>query len=163
MNSDLFQYVSLSEAAVQLDIHPFDIARYLAIQKGGMPVELRLNQQQITQIAQGMGLQNWWSEPILMKDDDPKRLLVRELARRILEADWSKPTRADNLNRGLSGQEYTFVRRLINGFIKCNLLLPKSTLTGLVIEKGEHPEWKATLDAIVNAVEFPTEIASVME
>ena len=49
MNSDLFQYVSLSEAAVQLDIHPFDVARYLAIQKGGMPVELRLNQQQITQ------------------------------------------------------------------------------------------------------------------
>ena len=163
MSSDLFQYFSLSEAAVQLDIHPFDIARYLSIQKGGMPVELRLSQQQIVQIAEGMGLQNWWSEPMVLEDDDSERLLVRELARRILEADWSRPTRADNLNRGLSGQEYTFVRRLINGFIKCHLLLPKSTLTGLVIQKGTHSEWTATLERIVTGVEFPSEIASVMK
>lgn len=163
MSSDLFQYFSLSEAAVQLDIHPFDIARYLSIQKGGMPVELRLSQQQIVQIAEGMGLQNWWSEPMVLEDDDSERLLVRELARRILEADWSRPTRADNLNRGLSGQEYTFVRRLINGFIKCHLLLPKSTLTGLVIQKGTHSEWTATLEGIVTGVEFPSEIASVMK
>ena len=76
MSNDLFQYFSLSEAAVQLDIHPFDIARYLSIQKGGMPVELRLSQQQIAHIAEGMGLQNWWSEPMMLEDDDSKRLLV---------------------------------------------------------------------------------------
>ena len=163
MSNDLFQYFSLSEAAVQLDIHPFDIARYLSIQKGGLPVELRLSQQQIAHIAEGMGLQNWWSEPMVLEDDDPKKLLVRELARRILEADWSQPTRADNLNRGLSGEEYTFVRRLINGFIKCDLLLPKSTLTGLVIQKGTHSEWVNVLEEIVSGTEFPTEIASVME
>ena len=40
---------------------------------------------------------------MVLEDEEPKRLLVRELARRILEADWSQPTRADNLNRGLSG------------------------------------------------------------
>ena len=88
-------------------------------------------------------------------------MLVRELARRILEADWSQPTRADNLNRGLSGQEYTFVRRLINGFIKCHLLLPKSTLTGLVIQKGT-----SRLDCNLrrdSGGEFPAEIASVMQ
>ena len=100
---------------------------------------------------------------MLLEDDDSERLLVRELARRILEADWSRPTRADNLNRGLSGQEYTFVRRLINGFIKCRLLLPKSTLTGLVIQKGTHSEWTATLEGIIDGVEFPSEIASVMK
>ena len=98
-----------------------------------------------------------------LEEEDPKRLLVRELARRILEADWSYPTRADNLNRGLSGQEYTFVRRLINAFIKCELLLPKSTLTGLVIQKGTHAQWRDTLEAIVSGTEFPTEIASVMQ
>ena len=33
-----------------------------------MPVELRLSQQQISQIAEGMGLQNWWSEPMVLED-----------------------------------------------------------------------------------------------
>ena len=101
--------------------------------------------------------------PIILKDEDPKRLLVRETARRILEADWSKPTRADVESWTFWARIHLCSKRLINGFIKCNLLLPKSTLTGLVIEKGKHPEWEATLDAIVDAVEFPTEIASVME
>lgn len=162
-HSDLFQYFSLSEAAVQLDIHPFDIARYLSIQKGGMPVELRLNQQQIAQIARGMGLQNWWAEPMTIEDEQPNRLFARELARRILEADWSEPTRADNLNRGLAGQEYTHVRRLINAFIKCHILRSKATLTGLMIQKGDHLEWEKVLENIVNGTHFPTEIASVIE
>jgi len=161
-HNDLFQYFSLSEAAVQLDIHPFDIARYLSIQKGGMPSELRLTQQQITQVAQGMGLQNWWAEPMKLVDENPKKLLCRELARRILEADWTDPTRADNLNRGLSGEQYSFVRRLINAFIKCELLLPKSTLTGLVIQKGRHPEWEAVLSAMIADSEYPVEITSLL-
>lgn len=162
-HSDLLQYFSLSEAAVQMDIHPFDVARYLSIQKGGMPVELRLTQPQIAQIAHGMGLQNWWAEPMTIEDEQPNRLFARELARRILEADWSEPTRADNLNRGLAGQEYTYVRRLINAFIKCSILGSKATLTGLVIQKGEHPDWEQVLENIVNGTHFPTELSSVIE
>jgi hypothetical protein len=156
--SDLFQYFSLSEAAAQLDIHPFDIARYLSLQKGGLPVELRLTPQMISQVAEGMGLQNWWSEPMTIEDENPKKLLIRELSKRILEADWSNATRADNLNRGLAGQEYAFVRRVINAFIKCQLLTPNSTLTGLSIQKGAHPNWDRVLSTMVDGSSFPEEI-----
>ncbi len=163
--SDLVQYYSLSDAAAQLDIHPFDIARYLSIQKGGMPNELRLTHQKISQIAKGMGLQNWWSEPIQLQDDNRQRLLLREMARRILEADWSTATRADNLNRGLEGDEFSFVRRVINSFIRCNLLLPKSTLTGLTIEPGPNEHWSKILQHVVDfeTEHLPTEILDLIE
>ncbi len=163
--SDLIQYYSLSEAAAQLDIHPFDIARYLSIQKSGMPNELRLTHQKISQIAKGMGLQNWWSEPMQVQDENRHRLLLREMARRILEADWSTPTRADNLNRGLEGEDFAFVRRVINALIRCNLLLPKSTLTGLTIEPGPNQDWTSILEQIVHFQKenLPTEILELVE
>ncbi len=160
--NDLFQYYSLSEAAAKLDIHPFDIARYLAIQQGGMPNELRLTPQKISQIAHGMGLQNWWSEPMQIEDAQPKRRLVRELARRVFDADWNVSTRADNLNRGLAGAEYAFVRRCINVFIKCDLLAPEASLTGLNIRKGNHPNWEETMQSIIEAKAFPDEFSSLL-
>ena len=112
----------------------------------------------ISQVAEGMGLQNWWSEPMTIEDENPKKLLIRELSKRILEADWSNATRADNLNRGLAGQEHAFVRRVINAFIKCQFLTPNSTLTGLSIQKGAHPNWDRVLSTMVDGSSFPEEI-----
>ena len=159
--SDIIHYSSLSEVAAQLDIHPFDIARYLALQKSGIPNEMQFSAAQINQMAEGLGLENWWKAPRQIVDDNPNRLLVREMAQRLLNADLSDGTRADNLYRGLQGGEYAFVRSVVSAFIKSQILHPVATLTGLQIHLA-NDESRQRLSKLVTLEEIPTEIEQLL-
>ena len=159
--NDIIHYSSLSEVAAKLDIHPFDIARYLALQKSGIPNEMQFTANQINQMAEGLGLENWWKAPRQIQDDNPERLLIREMAQRLLNADLSSGTRADNLYRGLQGGEYAFVRSVVNAFIKSQILHPVATLTGLQIHLGNDESHKR-LRKIVSMEEFPAEIEQLL-
>jgi hypothetical protein len=159
--NDIIHYSSLSEVAAQLDIHPFDVARYLALQKSGIPNEMQFSSKQITQIAEGLGLENWWKAPRHIADDNPYRLLIREMAQRLLNADLTDGTRADNLYRGLQGGEYSFVRSVVNAFIKSKILHPVATLTGLQIHLSDE-EARKTLKKIVSMEEFPSELEQLL-
>ena len=162
MIDKMFDYYSLSEVAARLDIHPFDLARYLAIQKGGIPNELRFSSAQIDQMAAGLGLQSWWSEPIVLVDENHHRLLIRELARRLLNADIHQGTRADNLYRGLEGADYNFVRKVVNALIKCKLLKPVSTLTGVSVSFVQRDDLDTVLQQIQDGSQFPQEIDTLL-
>ena len=162
MSIQMFDYFSLSEVAARLDIHPFDLARYLALQKGGIPNELRFSATQIEQMALGLGLQSWWSEPIELEDEDRHRLLVRELARRLFNADLQDGTRADNLYRGLEGDDFNFVRRAVNAFIKSGILKPVATLTGLSVSFAQRDDLDSLLQDIQAGTTFPAEITALL-
>lgn len=162
MTDPMFDYYSLSEVAARLDIHPFDLSRYLAIQKGGIPNELRFSSTQIDQMALGLGLQSWWSEPMQLQDDNRNRLLVRELARRLYNADIEQGTRADNLYRGLEGNDYHFVRRVVNAFIKSKILRSFATLTGVSVTFGSRQDLDTVLQQVQNGEAFPAEITALL-
>lgn len=162
MTDPMFDYYSLSEVAARLDIHPFDLSRYLALQKGGIPNELRFSSTQIDQMALGLGLQSWWSESFILEDGNRSRLLIRELARRLYNADIEQGTRADNLYRGLEGNDYNFVRRVVNAFIKCKILRSFATLTGVSVTLGTLDDLDSVLQQIQSGENFPAEIMALL-
>lgn len=162
MGIEQFTRKSLSELAAQLDVHPFDLARYLSLRENGMPAELMFDSKDGAMMAQELRLEAWWKEPFQIEDNNHKRLLIRELASRLLQADLSESTRADNLVRGLTGADFDFVRKAINALILSEILESIPKLTGVELSLSSKGNVRERLQKIVDAQEFPEAINEIL-
>ena len=163
MSAELFYRKSLSDIAAQLDVHPFDIARMMGLRETGLPTELSFEAKDTKDIASELRLEVWWAEPIQIEDDNHHRRLIREFARKLLTADLSQPTRADNMYRGLEGNDFAFIRSVLNTFITLNIVQSVQTLTGIDICLLDGDDTQKILEDIVNATKFPNELDALMQ
>jgi hypothetical protein len=157
MTISVFQKKTLLAVAKELEVNPVYVARYFGFNKG-LPRNLSFTNEEVLAIKQGMGLTIWWKDhDFFIKDDNPSRRLVRELAYRILKTDLSKkPERADNLVRGLQNAHFTLVRSAINEFIKRSILKSGSLNHGISIRLVDSK--KALLQQIVDGKSIPSSI-----
>ena len=132
---ELFRKMTLSDMAKTLDVLPFDMARHYG-QKEGLPVEMLFDTDELQKVRQEMGLQMLWDgSPFQIEDDEPSRRLVREFARRLLEQESSKPSRVDDLSRGLVGADKQLINVAVNALIKLGVLQSIPLATGLGVGK----------------------------
>lgn len=163
MSAELFYRKSLSDIAAQLDVHPFDIARMMGLRESGLPAELHFDTKDTKEIASELRLEIWWAEPIQIEDGHHQRRLVREFARKLVTADLSQPTRADNMYRGLEGSDFALIRSVLNTFITLNVVQSVQTLTGIDISLVEGPATQKVLEDIVNASKFPKQLEELIQ
>lgn len=135
---DLFEKLTLTQIARELDLHPFELARALGSRREA-GAELRFAPSENDRLREIAGVQTWWSDTLPVADDVRGRALVRSLAALIVEHatqdDWQ--TRADNLYRGLEPADQWVVRRAINQLIREGVLISISRSSGLHVELGE--------------------------
>lgn len=126
--------LSLDEIARLLDLHPFDVARVLG-QQGEMPVGLRFQREDLERISGLAGIETWWPDSLHLPAEDPARseALAVGLCRLLFEHDLvgGRWTRADNLLRGLDGDDQRRLRGLINALIRARVLQSSPSWRGL--------------------------------
>lgn len=132
---EMFQRITLEQAARWLELHPFDVVRIL-VADGSLPPDLRLEAAHVERIRGIGGLQTWWERPPAPESgESPERALVRALLRLMLEHGACEPevTRADNLFRGLDAEHQQVLRRAVNALIREGCLVSTMTATGLSV------------------------------
>lgn len=156
---DLFEKLTLSQIARWLDVHPFDIARVLG-HEGGLPAQLSFDETEVDRIRALTRVETWWDGgPLPVADDNRRRALVRSLAWMLWQRPDGELTRADNLTRGLEGEDARLVRRAVNQFIRDGVLNSISTARGL--EVGVSQEHRDVLQAIGEGVEIPKTVEAL--
>lgn len=134
---DLFEQLTLTQAARWLDVHPFELARLLG-HDGEQLAELRFAQDDVERLRERAGVLTWWSGDLPVADAVRGRALVRSLARLVVQHagddDWC--TRADNLYRGLEPADQWVVRRAINQLIRDGVLVSVARASGLHVRLG---------------------------
>jgi len=137
---DLFEKLSMVEVARVLDLHPFELARLLGAGPA-LPRVLSFEETDIERLRQLAGVENWWDGGALPEQDEShQRSLVRSLAHKIVEQGLpgGAATRADNLFRGLEGDDRSFVRRVVNQLIRERLATSSSSARGLLFHVDEE-------------------------
>ena len=137
---DLFEKLSMVEVARVLDLHPFELARLLGAGPA-LPRVLSFDETEIDRLRQLAGVETWWDGGKLPQEDaSHKRSLVRSLAHKIGEKGLpgGSATRADNLFRGLDGEDRSFVRRVVNQLIRERLATSSSSARGLLFHVEEE-------------------------
>lgn len=143
----LDQRLTLTEAALRLGIHPFDLARVL-VSLGAFPDDLRLSAEELARVEQLGGLETWWSPgsstwSLMRADPVPLRGMARALAVQLVEHDvfGEASTRLDNLFRGLPPEAQGQARVVLQCMVQAGLLVTLSTPSGLNVsvplERGE--------------------------
>ena len=146
-----------------LGLKPFDIARILGQQEGGMPAELLFEQDVVEKVRELAGVEIWWplDGPRALDDANRSRGVVRALATKLVEhhTAHNSTTRADNLFRGLDGADQLLVRRAVNQMIREGMLLSVSTVSGLhvVVDDAQLD----TLRAMADGSRIPDSIAAL--
>ena len=160
MSMQLFQRQNLTEVAAILDVHPFDIARMLGQEENGLPKELLFTPTEIKEIHDKLGLETWWKHGV--KEDTPNRRieLILELARKCQRHGLKEPVRGDNLYRGLQGDDFQFVRAVVNVLIKSKILRSTTSPAGIQIQQGELFEQE--ISKILEKGNFPAEIETMI-
>lgn len=150
---DLFEKLTLSQVARWLEMHPFDIVRVLA-SEGGLPQRLAFDEGDVDRIRALAGVETWWDGGGLpVADDNRRRALVRSLAQKLVARGDGRPTRADNLSRGLDGDEAALVRRAANQLIRDGLLSSAATARGMEVQVNANQ--RASLEAIAEGRDLP--------
>ena len=130
---DLFEKLTLSQIARWLDLHPFDVARVLG-HEGALPARLSFDEGEVDHIRNLSGVETWWDGGSLpITDNSRGRGLVRSLAHKLLHRGEERSTRADNLTRGLEGDDQSLVRRVVNQLIRDGVLASLSSARGLEV------------------------------
>lgn len=145
----IFQNVSVADAARRLEIHPFELVRLLVAEGRGLPDDLRLGPEDIERARQRGGLEDWWETPPLAFPEEPRvRALVRGVIRRMMDRDLVDPhaTRADNLFRGLDAGTQVQLRKAVNLLIRDQLLTSRMDALGLMV--ALHPAAMPQLGAV---------------
>lgn len=156
---ELFERLTLSQIARWLDIHPFDIARVLG-HEGGLPTRLSFEETEVDRVRALARVETWWDGGTLpVSDMNRRRALVRALAYKLLQRAEGNPSRADNLARGLEGDEQTLVRRAVNQFIRDGVLTSASTARGL--EVSVSPSHRALLQSIAEGRDIPKHLEAL--
>lgn len=151
--AELFEKLTLSQIARWLDVHPFDIARVLG-HEGGLPPKLSFDESEVDRIRALTSVETWWDGgPLPVQDENRSRGLIRSLASMLAQRPDGSTSRADNLARGLEGDEQTLVRRAVNQLIRDGVLLGMSTARGL--EVSVAPEHRALLQSVAEGRDIP--------
>jgi hypothetical protein len=137
----LLRAPGIDVVAERLGLHPFDVARILAI-GDGLPPELAFDGSAVARIRAAGGLQDWWSEQPPEVDADALgagRELLRSLLARMLKKGLvgASVTRADNLFRGLPVAQERALRRSVNVAIREGCLTSLMAPIGLVVSVAE--------------------------
>ena len=160
MSINLFRKQSIAEVSAQLNVHPFDIARYFGQKEGGLPTELLFEGSEIGNIQRGMRIEFWWSRDLVLPDDNREYELIRALLAKLLEADFEQPTRRDNLCRGLTGNDHRFVQRAINALIMMEILQSIATSDGVDVKLADGVAGQ--LKQMVEGGDLPPELQSLI-
>ena len=156
MSLSLFRKKTITEVGAELNVHPFDIARHFGQKENGLPSDMRFDEAQILEIAKGMRIEFWWKGQIQTQDSNHARRLIRELARKVLSLEVGKPTRSDNLCRGLDGEEYRLILKTVNTFIMMGILQSVATSDGVDVELVEDAT--GVLEGIADGSNIPDEL-----
>ena len=146
---ELFQHMSIADAARRLEIHPFELVRLLVAEGHGLPDDLRLGPEDLDRARQRGGLEHWWDTPPMAFPEEPHvRALVRAVVRRMMDRDLVDPhaTRADNLFRGLDSSTQGQLRKAVNLLIREQLLTSRMDAVGLMV--ALHPAAMGQLGAV---------------
>ena len=156
---DLFEKLTLSQIARWLELHPFDIARVLG-HEHDLPARLAFDESEVDRIRGLAGLETWWDGGALpLGDENRRRALVRSLGHKLLHRGEGRPTRADNLARGLEGEEQTLIRRAVNQFIRDSVLISTATARGLEVQV--NPEHRRLLESVVEGRDIPKHLEAL--
>ena len=156
MTVDVFQKKTLIEVAKELDVNPVFISWHLGL-NDGLPNDMLFSNDDVEGIRKQMGLTTWWEDQtFFIEDDNPSRRLVRELAYRILQSDFNKVERFDNLVRGLQNADKKLVITTLNEMIKKRILSSESIASGLGVRF--QTEAKDTLQKIADGESIPSTI-----
>ena len=140
-------------------MHPFDIARVLG-HEGVMPDRLAFDETDVDRIRALAGVETWWDGGALpVSDDNRRRGLVRSLAQKLLSRGDGRPSRADNLTRGLDGEEQATVRRAVNQMIRDGILTSTATARGVEVLVGASQ--RATLEAVAEGRDIPRSLEAL--
>ncbi len=151
--AELFEKLTLSQIARWLDVHPFDVARVLG-HEGGLPAQLSFDESEVDRIRSLTCVETWWDGgPLPVQDPLRPRALLRSLALKLLQRPEGSLVRADNLARGLEGEELTLVRRAVNQLIRDNVLVGTSTARGL--EVSVAPDHRDLLQSVAEGRDIP--------
>ena len=161
MSLETFRKLSMGDVARSLGLKPFDIARILGQQEGGLPAQMRFDPGIVDEVRELAGVSVWWTDSVRAEDTIPARATVRTLAAKLLEHHTThrKPTRADNLFRGLEGAEQLLIRRAVNQMIREGMLRSVSTVSGLHVIVDEVQV--DTLQAVAAGTSIPDNIAAL--
>lgn len=156
---ELFEKLTLRHIGRWLDVHPFDIVRVIAVE-GGLPPQLAFDEYDVDRIRERTGVETWWDGGALpVSDENRRRALVRSLIHKLLENADGRLTRADNLTRGLEGDDQATVRRAVNQLIRDGQLLSQSTSRGL--EVCVSPDHRAILQSISEGRDIPKQLEAL--
>lgn len=156
---ELFEKLTLAQIGRWLDVHPFDIVRALGA-TGPLPDQLSFDEGDVDRIKELTGVETWWDGgPLPVPDDNRRRSLVRSLSHKLLERADGRLTRADNLTRGLDGDELTTVRRAVNQLIRDGHLVSQSTHRGLEVEV--NPDRRGALQSISDGRDIPKQLEAL--
>lgn len=139
--------LSLSEAALRLGIHPFDLVRVL-VALGSFPDDLHLSEEDLARVEQLGGLETWWApgtlaESVRGADPVPLRGMARALAIQLVEHEvfGEASTRLDNLFRGLHPEDQGQARVVLQCMVQAGLVSMVPTPSGMNVtvplERGE--------------------------
>jgi hypothetical protein len=122
---------TIAGAAEILEVHPFEVVRLLATDRG-LPADLRVRADDLARLVAVGGLEAWWQAPDVRRPNpgDLRPLAAALLSRGVVEPTW---TRADNLYRGLDLPTQRSVRRSMNDWIRSGVMGSRMTTRGLEV------------------------------
>jgi len=150
--------MSFRDLASRLELSPFELARAMG-KSEGLPSILRFGEADVDRIRVRVGLTEWWPNGLIPVEDHVKgRALVRSLAQKLsaFQREGGASTRADNLFRGLEGEEQLLVRRAVNLFHQNGLIDRLSRTDGLYVSVDTLQV--SSLEQIAAGTAFPENI-----
>ena len=138
-----FKNLSISDAARQLSVHPFDLVRLLAA-NDALPSTLRIEPAQMSAIRELGGIEDWWSDaPDLPLDETRGDAILRALCSNLVERGvvGDHSTRLDNLLRGLNVADQSVARSWVQGLSAQGLMESHNTPVGVHVSLVEGKEY----------------------
>ena len=160
MSLNLFRKKSIAEISALLNVHPFDVARYFGQKEGGLPSELQFASEEVKDISKGMRIEFWWKGAPELPEGNRAQRLIQALAQKLLDFDWGKPTRRDNLPRGLDGEDYRLIMKVVNTLIMMEILQSVATSDGVDVELMDGVT--DVLEGIADGSRIPTELDALI-
>lgn len=126
---------TLTEAAVDLQIAPFEVMRLL-VATDATPERLRLPSVLVEDLREFAGIERWWTDDAAMPDDpNPRRRRVRAALGLLLSRGYigERTTRIDNLWRGLSAAEQLVLEQAVELLVSAGHLTTSPSAAGAQI------------------------------
>lgn len=162
-----YQRMSLSDVALRLGIHPFDLIRVL-VSLEGMPDDLRFTEEDAERIRELGGLETWWTdeskaEKVRRSDPMPLRGMSRAICMQLLSHQvlGKSTTRLDNLFRGLEADAQEHAQVVLHTLLRDGYLQSVNTASGLNISVvGRRAEELARIAA---GEQYPPSLRNLWE